>query len=168
VAYELHRACSIFQKPLRRIFVEEVGGGTPVSGEDVTALSASVGDRLSPRIEVIKSAAPTSSAESSPLATRPVPSQTPPLRSSPQTGDAPEGAGQKQTPVDLGPLPVPPVPVTFLQFQAAVKKLRKHTRSLFAYLRQLDPEKVPVLLKDQLDSVTLVAIIEACAECVVG
>lgn len=56
---------------------------------------------------------------------------------------------------------VPSLPQTSFQFQADVKKLRSHLDKLSEYLLQISPQKLPLILKQQLDADILLLIVKA-------
>nr|CAB3265686.1 RNA polymerase II-associated protein 3-like [Phallusia mammillata] len=63
---------------------------------------------------------------------------------------------------------VPGVPSTFYQFQADIRKIGHNRTNLFKYVKQIDPKLFPKLIKEQLETNILSAILGALMENIAG
>lgn len=147
------------KKPLRRVPVDEVGGE-----EKPTIVPTTATSRL---IEEVDNTAAATERVSS-LSTRVTQSgdsrATPPSSSIPTTeNNVAESKSQAGTTTTI-----PPSPKTCYQLQADVKKIKGNSDLMFQYLKQIIPESLPSLLKDQLDADILSPVIQCFKEFVEG
>lgn len=68
--------------------------------------------------------------------------------------------GHPTTPMPAANREIPACPTTSFQFQAHVKALGSNLSDLYSYLLQITPESIPSLLKQQLETETLVSVVK--------